>query len=102
VRVGLTGTERRSAETDSQGLFAFVNLTRNGNYNVQPERLGFLFTEVSQDFINATGEETVVFTGRAVRFTIGGKIADANGAGIAGVSVTLEGAPSVTTDASGS
>lgn len=103
VGVYLTGTETREIETDSNGLFSFVNLTANGSYNVQPRQVGFLFTESSQDFVNLTGEETVVFTGSANEFQISGRVLDGNGTAVSGVTVALDGADTGTavTDAGG-
>ncbi len=103
VNVDLTGTETRQLQTDSNGIFRFVNLTANGNYNVQPGELGYLFTEYNQDFVNLTGENTIVFTGAANDFQISGRVLNTNGDPISGAIITLGGAEQsdATTDASG-
>ncbi len=103
VNVNLTGTETRRLQTDSNGIFRFVNLTAGGNYNVQPRELGFLFAESNQDFVNLTGENTIVFTGAANDFQISGRVADGNGNGIGSIGIALDGASSgeVLTDAKG-
>ncbi len=103
VAVNLTGAETRSAQTDSNGAFRFVNLTANGNYNVSPKQIGYLFNEYNQDFVNLTGEQTVVFEGTAANFQISGQITDAGGNGLSNVSVELGGAAQaiVQTDANG-
>ncbi len=103
VIVKLTGTETRFAQTDSFGIFSFNNLTQSGNYNTQPKQTGYLFTEYSQDFVNLTGENAVVFTGEQNNFSIGGRVADGNGNGVSGIIVQLDGAFSefAVTDGSG-
>ncbi len=103
VVMNLTGAENGQTQTDSNGLFSFVNLIDGANYNVQPQSVGHLFNEYSEDFLAVTGETTVVFTGTASVFQIGGRVADSNGDGLAGVTVTLEGAfaDEVATDATG-
>jgi hypothetical protein len=103
VSVKLTGTEERSVETDSDGAFSFVNLTPGGNYNVSPKQFGYLFTEYNQDFVDLTGERTVLFTGTASSFQIGGRVTDTDGNGVGGVSIELGGVAqsSVQTSADG-
>ena len=101
VSVRLTGTETRITQTDSDGIFSFVNLTTDGNYNVQPKQVGLLFSDPNIDFVSLNNEQTVVFTGTAAGFSIGGKVADANGNGIAGVELSLEGLPLEITDLNG-
>lgn len=103
VAINLTGAENRQTTTDSNGIFHFVNLTAGANYNVQPYKTGFLFTEYSQDFVNLSGEQTVVFRGAARNFQIGGRVTNGNGNGVSGVQIKLEGAESaeILTDANG-
>ena len=103
VAMQLTGTETQTTQTDAFGIFNFVNLTQDGNYNVQPKLPGYLFSEYSQDFITLTGENTVVFTGIQSNFSIGGKAVDQNGAPVSGVEISLDGAFSsfATTDSNG-
>ncbi|MBS1795600.1 MAG: carboxypeptidase regulatory-like domain-containing protein [Acidobacteria bacterium] len=91
VAVALTGTESRSATTDSDGRFGFVNLTPNGDYSVSPTQIGVLFSEYGRDFVNVTGEETVVFTGTTANFAVSGTISDPNGNPLAGTRVILSG-----------
>jgi lysophospholipase L1-like esterase len=104
VSVQLTGTETRSAQTDAFGIFQFVNLTADGNYNVQPKQAGYLFNEYSYDFFRLSGESTVVFVGSNAGFSISGKALDVGGNPIANVQVNLEGDTSAqtTTNATGS
>jgi hypothetical protein len=102
VSVALTGSGDLTTQTDSQGLFSFVNLTAGGNYNVQPKHGGYLFSESNQDFIAVNGEQTVIFTGTAAAFSLSGRVADADGNGAAGVELSVAGSAStVTTDDDG-
>lgn len=103
VYVQLSGTENRVAQTDAFGIFTFVNLTQGGNYNVQPKLSAYLFNEYSQDFINLTGENPVVFTGTESYFQANGRVTDGNGNAVSGATVNLEGAinASATTDSNG-
>ncbi len=103
VSVGLTGTEERQTQTNSDGTFKFVNLTPNGNYNVSPKQVGYLFNEYNTNFIDLTGEETVFFEGTLNNFSISGQITDGNGEPVENISVALDGSAqnSVETDAGG-
>jgi hypothetical protein len=103
VRVFLSGAETKQTETNTDGSFAFVNLTEGANYNVQPKQIGYVFDSYSQDFADLSGEQTVVFTGTANNYSISGRVVNASGAGISGVSVRLDGAALIdaTTDADG-
>ncbi len=103
VFVQLTGTENRTAVTDQFGIFSFVNLTAGGNYSVQPKEVGYLFSEYSQDFVGLTGENSVVFTGTSALFEISGRVTDANGAAVAGLTMEIDGSAggSAVTDANG-
>ena len=92
VPVFLSGAATANTTTDSSGLFSFVNLTAGANYNVQPKQVGYLFTEYNQDFVNLSGEQTVVFNGAASAFQISGQIVDGAGNGVSGVTVELGGA----------
>ncbi len=103
VAVGLTGTEERQTQTNSDGSFKFVNLTANGNYNVSPKQVGYLFNEYNINFIDLTGEETVFFEGILNNFLISGRVADNMGVGTPNVTVDLNGSAegSVQTDSNG-
>jgi hypothetical protein len=103
VSVDLTGAETGQTQTDSNGLFTFVNLIDGANYNAQPRSVGYIFNEYSQDFLAVTGESTVVFTGTASEYRIAGRVVNFAGDGVEGVTVMLEGAVSdeIVTDAGG-
>jgi hypothetical protein len=103
VFVNLTGTETRATQTDSFGVFNFVNLTAGGNYNVQPKQAGYIFSDYSQNYVSLDGENVVVFTGLNGDFSISGKAVDENGNPVSGVEISLEGSASsfTTTDSNG-
>jgi hypothetical protein len=102
VTMHLTGAAERFTQTGIDGIFTFPNLIAGGNYNVEPKQNGFLFTRPNQAFTNLRGNQTVVFAGAAASFTIAGKVRDANGNGVSGVQITIEGGPTpTTTDANG-
>jgi protocatechuate 3,4-dioxygenase beta subunit len=101
VVVNLTGTETRVTETDSDGIFNFVNLTVNGNYNVEPKQIGFLFNPGNQDFVNLSDGRTVVFISSTATFTVGGRVTDADGNPVAGVGINIEDFSDTITDADG-
>jgi CSLREA domain-containing protein len=101
VRMLLTGAENKETETDTDGTFKFVNLTAGANYNVQPEQLGYMFSSYSQDFVNLSGEQPVVFTGTASSFPISGRVTDQQGNGVDGALIQVEGSTQATTDANG-
>lgn len=103
VAVELTGTETRTVQTDAFGNFHFVNLTDSGNYNVQPQLPGYLFTERSMTFVNLNGENSAMFTGFPGTYSVSGRVVDPSGVGIADAVVNLDGArsDSAVTDANG-
>jgi len=103
VPVLLTGAEDRTTTSDVNGEFAFANLTAGGNYNAQPKLPGFLFTEYSQDFLNVSNENSVVFAGTPATFGLGGRVTDQGGNGLANVSLSLSGSAtdSAISDANG-
>jgi hypothetical protein len=91
IPVALTGTESRQTATDSSGAFAFPNLTPNGNYNVRPSKVGFLFEQDSDTFVDLEDEATGVFIGDPATFSISGRVVDINDNGISGVEISAEG-----------
>lgn len=91
VVVHLTGTEARDTDTDAFGVFNFINLTQNGNYNVQAKQIGYIFNEYSQDLVNLTGENTIVFTGTQSDFSISGRVTNNFGNGVSSISLNLIG-----------
>jgi hypothetical protein len=91
VSVLLSGAEDRTTTTDVNGLFEFANLTAGANYNVQPKQPGLIFTEYSQDLVNASGENSFVFKGTPAAFSLSGRVADQSGNGLSNVSIVLNG-----------
>jgi len=103
VSVQLTGTETRATVTDAFGTFSFVNLTQGANYNVQPKQPGYVFTEYSQDLLNLTNENTLLFTGTKGVVQISGRVTNNNGNGVANVPIEVLGTTSAraVTDSNG-
>jgi hypothetical protein len=116
VTVTLSGTNSASATTDSNGDFNFLNTTGGGDYTVTPAKAGFTFSPPSFNVNGLNSNQDLIFVGTATTpvptptatptptFNITGQITNSNGgAGIAGVSVTLNGSQSASTqtDASG-
>jgi hypothetical protein len=103
VAVHLSGAEDRTTTTDVDGQFVFADLTEGANYNVQPKLPGLIFTEYSQDLLNLSGENTLVFTGTQGAFDIGGRVTDVDGNGLGGITISLVGTETdqTVTDANG-
>jgi hypothetical protein len=101
--VVLSGDEQRMARTDQEGLFFFTNLKPGGNYNVAPNQYGYLFDISSGGFDAISGENTIVFRGRAAQFSVSGRVTMGDGSPIAGVEVMMtgDGERSTTTGADG-
>ncbi len=94
LQVFLSGTSGAMAITDADGGFRFPNLSAGGNYVVSLGFFGGLmtFTPESYTFNNLRANQTANFTRTATQvYGISGRIIDANGMGIPGVSVELPG-----------
>jgi hypothetical protein len=102
VTVTLTGTQAATTTTDAQGNYSLANLPP-GNYTVTPTLAHHTFTPLSHTFNNLSANQTANFTVSLQQYSIGGRVTDANGAGIGSVAVSLDGSVSTVTntDASG-
>ena len=103
VKVSLTGSARQDDFTDANGNYAFLNLNPGGSFTLTPSRTNFTFSPTSQTVNNLSQDQTVNFTGSVNQIVLDGKIKDANGAGVSGVTVSLSGSQtaSVLTTTSG-
>ena len=99
------GTSLISITTESDGSYVFSRLRAGGNYTVSATKPHFTMTPGSQTFNNLNSDRVLNFTTAASGasfVTISGKVTE-NGAGLAGVTITLSGAQSGlrTTDSNG-
>jgi Bacterial Ig domain/Carboxypeptidase regulatory-like domain/IPT/TIG domain/Beta-propeller repeat/Bacterial TSP3 repeat len=97
TRMTLSGGLKTTVMTDSSGNYAFTDLMPNRTYTVTPTRDFFTFAPVSQTFTNVTSDQTADFVGTRPNVAISGNVTNANNTGISGVTVTLSGAQSQTT-----
>lgn len=99
----LSGSQASTVITDAAGFYGFANILAAGNYSVTASKVGYAVSPSTQDFANLSANQTVNFTASPLSYTIGGRITDGTGAGVANVSVMLSGSQSATipTDANG-
>lgn len=104
VTMTLTGAGSGTATTNSYGNYKFTALT-NGSYTVTPSKDAYTFTppnrSVTVSGANRTGQN---FTGTPAGggiYSISGKVRTASGAAIPGVTMTLTGSGTVTTNSYG-
>jgi hypothetical protein len=104
VMVSITGEKTSSITTESDGTYAFTDLSAGGNYTISPVKTNYSFTPVNAVFNNLQENKTQDFTASFTgTYTISGTIT-LDGAGLSGVTVTLSGtsAGTTTTAANGS
>ena len=97
VKVSLSGGLKTYAYSDFSGNYSFPNLMPNRNYTVTPTKEFFTFAPVNRAFTNLTSNQTADFVGTLPNVTISGSVSNASNQGIGGVTVTLSGAQSQTT-----
>jgi hypothetical protein len=101
VTLTLSGASSATTTSSSNGSYSFTGLA-DGSYTVTPSLAGgYVFTPASQSVTvsgaNVTGKD---FTDTGA-WAISGTVSLATGGALAGVTMTLNGATTVTTDASG-
>jgi hypothetical protein len=103
VSVALTGSQAVTAVTDSEGRYRFSRLPTSGVYTVAPSLSHYTFGPASRTFTTPAGNVTADFGATLNRHDIRGRVADAAGNAIPGVSVALTGsqAATATADAGG-
>ncbi|HEY4426563.1 MAG TPA: Calx-beta domain-containing protein [Pyrinomonadaceae bacterium] len=82
--------------TDTDGVYEFSHLREGGSFTVSAAKPHFTIAPASQSFNNLNSNQIVNFTATATNapfFTISGQVVE-NGAGMAGVTVTLSGSQS--------
>jgi len=98
VNVHLSGSAAGDTTTDAAGNYSFSGLQHGGSFTLTPNENGYRFTPPSRAFGNLqAGQTGLDFTGKLVGYTVAGRVTDAGGAGLAGVTVTLAGAGSAVT-----
>jgi hypothetical protein len=90
VADAVTGASSGSKVTDGNGSYSISGLT-SGNYVLTPSHSsGYSFTPASQTVAIQNGNVTAEFTAPGVStFTVSGKVASANGVGLANVSMAF-------------
>ena len=90
--------------TDSNGYYSFAEVAAGETYTITPISTDFAFTPASKTFADLGADQTADFSGQSQLISIRGKVSDANGNPLAGVTIDLTGSQSIstTTDASGS
>ncbi|HYY95977.1 MAG TPA: carboxypeptidase regulatory-like domain-containing protein, partial [Pyrinomonadaceae bacterium] len=91
VTVALTGGLSASTMTDSNGNFSFKSVPAVASYTVTPSLADFTFAPTSQSFDNLSSDKPAAFSAALVLYKIGGRVT-VKGAGLPGVSVTLDAA----------
>ncbi|HWN08768.1 MAG TPA: carboxypeptidase regulatory-like domain-containing protein [Pyrinomonadaceae bacterium] len=97
VSVSLSGSETANFMTGADGIYSFGNLPANGTYTVRPQKTSYAFSPGSRTFSNLDADQTLDFEATFVTYSIGGILVDANGSPLPGLTVTLTGAQSATT-----
>jgi len=103
VTVSLSGSQTVAAAANTSGDYTFAGLPTSGDYTLTPGRVNYTFTPVSQAVGRPAGDRVVNLAGKANRYRITGRLANASGAPVAGATVALSGTETATatTDASG-
>ena len=100
VTVTLSGSKTGTTTTDSNGAYSF-NVPAEGGYTLTPSKRNYTFTPQARSFNNLSSTQTADFEATLNRYAITGRVAYANNAGLAGVPVTLSGAPAATATTDG-
>ncbi|HEV2881589.1 MAG TPA: carboxypeptidase regulatory-like domain-containing protein, partial [Pyrinomonadaceae bacterium] len=106
VTVTLTGGRSATVVTNAEGYYTFGEVAALGAYRVTPVLKYHTLEPEAQTISSLTGRREGSFVARQNRHSIGGRVTEASGAGMSGVTVTLtgvQGATSATTmtDAAG-
>jgi hypothetical protein len=105
VSVTLSGgtffKEPTPVTTNAEGAYLFEKVPGGDEYKVTATLAGFTFTNEGGDSFKLEGDRTSVnFRGKQEKRTISGKVTDADGKGIEGVTVKVDGSDKKTTTAS--
>jgi uncharacterized delta-60 repeat protein len=97
VQVSLTGSKSATAFTDNSGNYTFTGLRADGNYTLTPSRQYYVFSPQNRTFTTLPGNQTSNFTGTRLTYSLAGKVTDALGTGMSGVTLNLSGTQTATT-----
>jgi hypothetical protein len=89
--VALSGSINRTTTTDEVSAYGFTDLPRGGTYTVTPTHPLYNFEPAQAEFVGMDRDQLAVFNGLFRRFTLSGRVTDANGAALSGVEVRLGG-----------
>ncbi len=90
LTVNLTGAQNGTTVTDSSGNYSFAGLKAGFNYSVEPSKTSF-YNFTSQQIVNLSSNSSLNFAGALREYNITGRVTDANGVGICGITVRLSG-----------
>ncbi|HEX8720112.1 MAG TPA: SBBP repeat-containing protein [Pyrinomonadaceae bacterium] len=88
----LSGTHTATVNADGAGNYTFANLPPGGTYTVTPVSDSARFTPGSRTVAELQGDVTGLdFSAAVVAYSVGGRVMDSEGRGLAGVGVALLG-----------
>lgn len=101
--VTLSGAKNATATTDAGGSYVFNGLAAGYSYTLTPSLQYYDFSPQSLSVVPLNANRTIDFTGARQLYAITGRVADAQGMALSGVTITLGGAQAgaALTDASG-
>ncbi len=93
-----SGAAQRTTTTDAAGNYSFNGLAPGASYTVTPSETNYVFAPPSRAFNNLAANQTADFTASLVNVSVTGRVADAEGNGLPGVTLTVSGALSLVTE----
>jgi hypothetical protein len=96
VLLSLSGSQSVTTITDGAGQYHFSNLPTSGEYTVTPTLNDYTINPGSQTIVTPTGDQVFDSVVTFDHHAISGQLTGADGAGLAGVTVTLSGAQNET------
>jgi hypothetical protein len=89
--VDLSGDQTATTTSDIGGNYTFSDLIAGGDYVVTASRANYTFSLSSRSFPDLISDQFAVFEGVLLNYTIGGRLAKADGVPLSGAVVTLSG-----------
>src|SRR5262249_51616748 len=97
VTVTLSGYQAATVTSDSNGNYSFPNLPAGQSYTITAAKSYYSFTPAATNISLLTANSTANFTGALQHYSINGNVTNSNGSALSGVTVTLSGDQSATT-----